>query len=155
MRIDQISFYAPTEDDADRIKMRFGVTDWVRDIVTAEVYVWPGYEGVNVAELQFGYGLGIELELIRYKSGPNWIAYHGLNAGMITHVGLHLDDGEDFPLLHGCRLVQEAHTIHHTGERFSNPTSPMFGRRYHYKIFEFAPSTFIKYIRRQHNADSK
>jgi len=104
--------------------------------------------GVNVAELQFCYALGCELEIIRYISGPRWHPDPAPARKFFSHVGIHLDDGEPFPLMPYSRIVQETHTISHTSEYLTKPGSPGFGRKYHYRIHLVGPGTFVKYIRR-------
>jgi hypothetical protein len=50
----------------------------------------------------------------------------------------------------GCRLVQETFTTKHTSEYLTKEGSPGFGRKYHYRIFELSPGSYIKYIKRIH-----
>ena len=151
MKMDQIAFYCADALAADMVKKKFGLekADWVHDTVTAKSSVWGFEPETNVAELQFNYDLGVELEILRYIEGPSW---HGLNAQLrlpfISHIGIHLDDGEEFPAMTGCRLVQETFTQSHTAAYLT--TGPAAGRKYHYRIFELGHSTFIKYIRRIH-----
>lgn len=161
MKCDQIAFYAATQQQSDAIKAHFGLThaEWVQDTVTARSIV-NGVDGINKAELQFNYSLGIELEILRYIEGMSW--HHAnplassaftrglLKAPFISHVGIHLDDGEPFPEMAGCRLVQETFTLEHTGKYLTDPASPGFGRKYHYRIFELSPGSYIKYIARIH-----
>lgn len=158
MKIDQIALYCSTDKQADQIKAQFGLTNaqWIQDTVTARSIV-DGVEGVNVAELQFNYDSGIELEILRYIDGPHWHlknqAFGHLPAdaeapAFISHVGIHLDDGEEFPAMEHCKLVQETFTLSHTSEYLT--TGPAKGRLYHYRIFELSEGSYIKYIRRIH-----
>lgn len=151
MKIDQVAFYARSEDEANRIKAQFGLLDaqWIRDTVTARSIV-RGSEHQNVAKLQFNYDLGIELEILRYTSGANWHELNPLavNDSFISHIGIHLEDGEEFPVMEHCKLVQETFTISHTAEYLT--TGPAAGRKYHYRIFELSPGSYVKYIRRIH-----
>lgn len=158
MRLDQTAFYASTNEQAEQIKSQFGLADaeWIKDTVHARSIVW-GAECENVAELQFNYSLGgHELEILRYVSGPNWhdpkalLYRQGFKVPFISHVGLHLDDGEEFPAMEHCKLVQETFTISHTAKYLTAPDSPAAGRLYHYRIFELSPGSYIKYIRRIH-----
>lgn len=163
MKMDQVAFYAPSDADEARIKDWFGLTDavWIEDRVTAAsaVQLTPGHHvsGVNVAKLLFNYDLGIELEIIRYLDGPNWIqsrTYRGapITHGLpfINHIGLHLEDTDDFPPMTGAVLVQETFTTEHTSKYLTDPDSPGFGRKYHYKIWETVPGSYIKFIKRIH-----
>lgn len=164
MKLDQIAIYATTNEDADRIKAQFSLTydEWIQDTVTAFSIV-EDKEGENVAELQFNYSLGIELEIIRYVKGANWHQHNPLvvskiNRGIwtippfISHVGIHLEDDEKIPEMKHCRLVQETFTLNHTSEYLTKPGSPGFGRKYHYRIFELSPGSYVKYIKRVHPA---
>lgn len=154
MKIDQVCFYAPDHQEVNRIKAQFGLIDakWIKDTVTAESTVWPFDKEINVAELQFNYDLGIEFEILRYIDGDHWhnnnplLTTNGLP--FISHIGIHLDDSEDFPKMELCKLVQETFTLSHTTEYLT--TGAGAGRKYHYRIFEMSPGTYIKYIRRIH-----
>jgi hypothetical protein len=157
MKLDQIAFYAATPALADEIKSQFGLTNakWVLDTVTARsIVAGNDHDAENVAELQFNYDLGIEFEILRYISGPHWHIRRNPNfdksRAFLSHAGIHLDDNEDFPLpdLRGWSLVQETFTISHTSEYLTQPGSPGFGRKYHYRIFEVSPGSYIKYIKR-------
>ena len=117
--------------------------------MTARSIVWGREAVINEAYLQFNYDLGIELEIIRYTNGDNWHSPFGSANPMpfISHVGIHLDAHEPMPELpHGCRLAQETFTISHTSEYLTKGAGA--GRKYHYRIFELAPQTYIKYIKR-------
>lgn len=161
MKMDQLAFYADTDVQANRIKDQLGLIDaeWIKDTVTAKSEVWPFSTEENVAELQFNYSLGIELEILRYVKGCSWHHQNplavkggfdrkGANLPFISHVGIHLEDNEDFPEMRYCPLVQETFTISHTSEYLTKEGSPGFGRKYHYRIFELSPGSYIKYIRR-------
>lgn len=127
---------------------------WIDDIVTGKSWVWSKTKTkahvINIAHLQFNYQLGIELEIIRYLNGNNWHAARNPRATdprFFSHIGVHLEDGEDFPKAPGL-LVQETWTQKHTSEYLT--TGLGAGRKYHYRIYELAPSTYIKYIKRCH-----
>ncbi len=150
MKLDQVAYYCATKDQADHVKRMFGLTnsEWIKDKVTAMSSVYGGPLMQNVAELQFNYALGIELEILRYIDGPSW---HGksvdvIKRPIISHVGFHLEDGEEFPEMAGCELVQETFTKSHTSEYLT--TGAGRGRLYHYRIFEVGTMNYAKYIRR-------
>lgn len=153
MKMDQIAFYARNEAEAKRIKEIFGLVnaEWKKDTVTADSSVYGSAVETNVAELEFNYDLGVELEILRYVSGPCW--HDGMHKydfyTYISHIGIHLDDDEDFPAMPYARLVQETWTQSHT-----SPYLVDCGRKYHYRIFELAPGNYIKYIKRVHKGDS-
>jgi hypothetical protein len=159
MKQDQLAWYCATPAAADQLKEDFGLlnAEWIVDQVTAKSKVTFGFqvlEDINIAELQFCYTLGgTELEIIRYLSGPHWHHEH-LNdrspSRFISHVGIHLDDGEPFPLMPHSRLVQETFTLKHTSQYLTDPKSPGFGRTYHYRIHAVSPHNYVKYIRRIH-----
>ncbi len=152
MKMDQVAYYCATVQSADYIKNLFGLSnaEWIIDTVTADsCVVGQAINARNVAHLQFCYALDIELEIIRYISGPHWHARTLQREPFISHLGIHLDDGDDFPNIGGqklCRLVQETKTVKHTSEYLT--TGLGRGRKYHYKIFEISPNTYIKYIKR-------
>lgn len=152
MKIDQCAFYAHTNEDADRIKEQFGLlgAQWIRDTVTARSKVIGNGERENVAELQFNYDLGVELEILRYVDGPSWHLTNPLskNSSFISHIGIHLEDGEPFPEMRHCIMVQETFTLSHTAAYLT--TGPAAGRKYHYRIFELSPGSYVKYIKRIH-----
>jgi hypothetical protein len=152
MRLDQIAYYCTTEAEADEIKvdLKLNKAAWITDLVTGQSKVVNGTEvknGINVAELSFCYALGIELEIIRYIAGPHWHP-QPIGRKSISHIGIHLDDGEAFPLMPHSRLVQETHTISHTSAYLTDPKSPGYKRKYHYRIHELGPGSYVKYIRR-------
>jgi hypothetical protein len=155
MKIDQVAYYCATGDAELAVKAMFGLTNaaWVRDRVTARSKVWGQQSAVNVAELQFNYDLGIELEIIRYVQGPHW---HEMHSGLDwtkpfqSHVGIHLLDGEPFPDMGPCKLAQETFTMSHTAPYLTQPGQGGYGRKYHYRIWELSPGHFIKHIRRIH-----
>lgn len=149
MKIDQVAFYARDEAEVEKIKNMFGLAnaDWIQDTVTAQSSIHGSSVETNVAQLEFNYSLGIELEILRYVSGPCWHdAVHKYNDRIyLSHIGIHLDDDEDFPAMPHAHLVQETWTQSHTSDYIA-----AIGRRYHYKIFELSLGNYIKYIKRIH-----
>lgn len=163
MKMDQVAFYAKTDDDVTKIKAMLGLTDkpWIEDLVTAKSLFPDGHWEINKGKLLFNYDFGMELEILRYEQGRHW---HFSNNGSIhkrdnpmwvqqniftSHVGIHLDDNEQFPVLPATHiLVQETFTQSHTSEYLT--TGDAAGRKYHYKIYEMVPGTYVKYIKRIH-----
>jgi hypothetical protein len=152
MKMDQVAYYCVNQYAVADLKRDLSLENakWITDTVhgQSKVAVKSSFEtGENVAELQFNYDLGLELEIIRYVSGPHWHP-QPLPHRLMSHVGVHLDEGEPFPLMPHSRIVQETRTLHHTSDYLTNPDSPGYLRRYHYRIHEIGPNTFIKFIRR-------
>lgn len=157
MKIDQIAYYCNSDIAAQQLKEWFGLQDkeWIKDVVTGRSTMSIGsrtYIAQNVAELQFNYDLGIELEILKYIQGDH---FHMESSNLsskpyISHVGIHLEDHEDFPQMSGAKLIQETFTISHTAEYLTKPGSPGYGRTYHYRIFQAQKGSFIKYIKRIH-----
>lgn len=161
MRIDQVAIYTETDSEIARIKAMFGLQDaeWSSDTVTAISSVYGSAPEQNVAELLFNYDLGIEFEILRYIEGPSWhdVRASGLTPAIyippqpfISHIGLHLEDDEDFPDMPGCELVQETFTRSHTSKYLVEN-----GRTYHYRIFQLSPGSYIKYIKRVHRSNKE
>jgi len=154
MKMDQVAYLVHSREEGDKLKAKLGLdkSAWLEDIVTARSWVWSAKGTkerlINIAQLQFNYSMGIELEILRYLSGPNWHAAKNPLAKQefsISHIGIHLDDMEDFPKAPGL-LVQETWTQKHTSEFLT--TGPGKGRLYHYRIYELTPGSYIKYIKR-------
>lgn len=154
MKIDQIAYYATSQEQELAIKKTFGLQNakWIEDFVEGNATVY-GNQCKSLGRLQFNYDLGIELEILMYekdtfhwhKAQSNWANY--ADDIHLSHVGIHLDDDEDFPAIQGFQgwhLVQELFTTGHT-----NPYVVEKKRRYHYKIYQngTAPN-FLKYIKR-------
>lgn len=150
MKCDQIAFYCDTPEQEKEFKALFGLQDaeWIKDTVIANSSVFGGRIQQNVAQLQFNYDLGIELEILRYVNGPSWHQSRPKDTPFISHIGLHLGDNEDFPKMKNCALVQETWTLQHTSPYLV--TGAGAGRRYHYRIFQVGPTDFVKYIKRIH-----
>lgn len=161
MKLDQIAYAVNDDNESEKLKYMLGLTlaPWVMDRVTARCKVWDNpEEQINIAKLEFCDVLGIQFEIIRYLRGANWLTkefdryldlpqkINGAITPFVSHVGFHLDPGEDFPEMIGCKLAQEARTMSHTCEYLT--TGAAAGRKYHYKIFEVSPHNYMKFIRR-------
>ena len=158
MKMDQVAYYCRTLVAENAVKKFLGLekAEWLCDCVKAtSTFPTDGASLGSVpstAMLQFNYDLGIELEILRYLTGPSW---HGRNPlarcdPFQSHIGVHLDDGEAFPDESQFLLVQETFTLGHTAKYLIDPKSPGYGRKYHYRIYEVSPGSYIKYIRRIH-----
>ena len=147
--MNQIAFYCSTMSAEREVKAQFGLStaNWVRDTVYAHCVV-RGRKCDNIAELQFNYDLGCELEIIRYIEGLHWMSEIVVSRPFLAHVGIHLPDGADWPVTPDWSLVQEAETYRHTAEHLN--TGYAAGRLYSYRIYEVSEHTFVKYIKRRH-----
>lgn len=150
MKIDQIAYYASNQKCEDYIKDLLGLKNepWIKDTVTGMSSVWGKPMAENVGELQFNYSLGIEVEILRYVKGPNWHdEVQFAKEPFISHIGAHLEDGEDFPTTFlGRRVAQETFTKSHTSDYLT--TGAGRGRLFHYKVFEINRGNYFKVIRR-------
>ena len=138
--IEQIALCPPDPDRARALLVALGLTDWVRDTVTAEGRVF-GTPGVNVAHLAFNYEASapgpkpLELEVLHYVAGSNWIDA-GRRGASVSHLGMHCTEEEldafrrKFAAL-GIPVAQEVLTLAHT-----NPYLLSNGRKYRYVIFD-------------------
>lgn len=147
MKMNQIAYYCATAGAEDRLKKSLGLVeaDWVKDTVYADVIV-RGLKGKNVAQLQFNYDLGCELEIIRYVDGPHWMQGITSSEPFMAHIGVHLSEGQDWPA-QPWELVQIAETYRHTAQHLL--TGYAAGRLYSYRIHEISKHTFIKFIKRR------
>jgi hypothetical protein len=152
MNMNQVAIAYANDEQKAAIKKTLGLADadWIKDKVRAGVQVLGRHgeyvTGENVAELEFCMAMGgTQFELISYTSGPNWIAEAGrlgVAMPMVAHIGFHLDDGEEWPMVDG-KLAQEAVTVEHSNEEVNKAD-----RRYHYRIYRISPTTYFKFIRR-------
>lgn len=138
-KIEQIAFKLPEElcsdhkEKSNKLFRAIGAKDWVTDTVLAKGIV-NGEEAYNVADLAFNYQLGnnIELEILDYKAGDNWV--EDLPFGL-THVGMHVSAEElllwrELMSEHEIDVAQEVNTMHHTNAAIAGK------RSYNYVIFK-------------------
>lgn len=159
IKIDQLAFAAYSDEDEAAIKKQFRLTDadWVEDQVVASGYVRgarnagePRGESINVAKLLFNYDLGVELEILRYTKGHNYVAQAGIKPCHLCHIGAHVEKGKELPISFrewalACPVVQQVETKTHT-----NAFLVETGRRYRYTIYDTKPllGVFFKVIER-------
>ncbi len=136
---DQIAICPTDPARAIALLEKLGMTDWVRDHVTANGKVY-GVAGSNEADLAFSYtalpGHARELEVLKYTTGPNWMA---ANPNQVSHFGMHvtateLDYWRAFFAAEGIDVAQEVKTESHT-----NPFLIDNGRKFEYVIFNTRP----------------
>lgn len=156
LRIEQLALAPADPHAAYELLHQMGAVVWVHDMVTAEGEV-RGREARNVAHLAFDYKLAnkpVELELLDYKDGPNWLQAYP-SQSMVSHLGMHCTEEElvewkAFFAERDLHIVQEVDTIAHTNEELNE-----IGRRYHYCIFGTRGilGVDIKMIVRKHESD--
>ena len=110
---------------------------WITDTVYAEGII-QGSSGINKATLWFNYTMipGIELELLSYELGPNWLSGRVSNDRLVpSHYGMHCTE-EELPdyieqfAKHDIMVVQHVNTFKHTSAAVNAA-----GRQYTYVIF--------------------
>ena len=153
MRMDQIAYHVPNDGAARMVMNTFGLKEENFTIDYAKGKVWLPHVGWGdmEAKLRFNYDMGIEFELLTYLMIPNCISrccfreIEDVSLVHFSHIGIHLEEGEDFPSPECMIMVQEMMTESHTNENVP------VGQTYHYKIFGYKENVkgpFIKYIKR-------
>ncbi len=156
--IEQIALCPPNPEKAIALLSEIGLDTWITDHVSAGGRVF-GQVGGNEADLAFNYqntrdgGKPIELEVLHYTSGPNWMAGR---PPMASHLGMHCNAEEletfrrKFQAM-GIGVAQEVFTHSHT-----NPYLIETGRKYQYVIFDTRDILGIdlKFILRREKPDS-
>lgn len=161
-KIDQIAFAARTDEDEFAIKVALGLQDaeWIEDNCVAGGEVF-GEQGTNVAKLLFNYDLGIEVEILRYVDGPNYLngkrparlgevlRKHGyIESRTQCHIGIHHDGVGPVPTFN-YPIAQRVETITHTNAYLLEQK-----RTYRYTIYDSfsALGVYLKVIERiQHD----
>lgn len=136
--IEQVALCPRNPAKAIELLQEIGLVSWVQDHVVAEGRV-HGVPGKNEADLAFNYdstrpeGKPLELEVLHYTRGPNWMEQH---VGSVSHIGMHctaeeLDEFRRKFADLGYKVAQEVFTESHT-----NPFLVETGRKYQYVIFD-------------------
>ena len=132
--IDQIALRV-TSEAAQNLLIDMGAKLWHYDLAEAEGTV-NGISGENAVDSRFSFDFSpekLEVELMRYLEGPNWLA--DKPGAVVACLGMYCEEVEiegwkRFFEEHEIKLVQESWTKKHTHlERQGK-------RRYHYCIFE-------------------
>jgi len=135
-KIDQLAYAAYSDYQVKCIKetLRLENANWVEDVVQAQGYVF-GQHGIatNRARLLFNYDLGIELEILQYLDGPNYLSKFEVSGQHIAHIGAHMEPGFDPETFNPTYWpkVQQVETQQHT-----NPFLVETGRKYRYTIYD-------------------
>ena len=153
-KIEQVALAPAFTNRALRLMEKIGLGEFVADTVVAEGHVF-GNNAENTAILRFNYEadrnfigntpkpagatMPLELELLSYVSGQNWVDTIRTNLdapemSMVSHFGMHVTE-EELEKFHaifvseGIEIAQEVHTKSHTNPHIAN------SRRYHYRIY--------------------
>lgn len=146
--VEQIAIVPSDPQKAIALLSEMGLSEWAKDHVKARGVV-RGTEGGNAADLAFNYqatrGLPasefgdapkpLELEVLNYTSGPNWMEEYAPSA---SHLGMHCSAEElaqwhDFFTSRGIPVAQQVNTESHT-----NPV--IAGKRFYtYTIYHTRP----------------
>lgn len=155
-KIEQIALSIPGAQRAQNFLAKIGLTEWFHDHVVAtgrvfEVDVFKGQRGdcTNEADLRFNYQAGngtdggagkpLELEILDYTKGCNWIheniEYIDAHDNQVSHLGMHVTAAElaewrKFFKEEGIQVAQEVVTDSHTNPNIAGQ------RRYNYVIFD-------------------
>jgi hypothetical protein len=143
MTFDQIAIYTPDLMKQVNTYSNAGFSEWTFDVVTAVArvmrYATPHSSWDTVefrAKLAFNYQLmdGVEYELIAPFTSPNYIERMDTYPNHIAHLGVHVEDQEEWDLVKqqlkvGDRILQECWTLDHENEAVPDD------RSYRYAIF--------------------
>lgn len=146
--IEQIALCPSDPDAAIKLLSDMGLDEWARDHVVAVGRVF-GCGGTNEADLAFNYqatnGLPgipgtivkfseikpLELEVLHYTKGPNWMEERGPS---VSHIGMHctMEELGKWRAFFAQRNIQEVQTV-----RTLSHTNPVIAgkRSYNYVIF--------------------
>lgn len=155
-KIEQIALSIPDAQRAQDFLAKIGLTEWFHDHVVATGDVFSSYredglhDGVtNEADLRFNYQSGngtdggagkpLELEILDYTNGINWIGENVKDGyaheNQVSHLGMHvtfeeLAEWHKFFESEGIHIAQEVVTDSHTNPNIAGQ------RRYNYVIFD-------------------
>ncbi len=141
--IEQIALAPRDPVKSLELMLTLGLTDWTNDKVKARGYVWPHQNIENEATLSFNYQATssdvkpLELEMLRYDLGHNWLNNRRDSLPVVSHIGMHcsaeeLETWREKLNAIGIQVAQEVFTYSH-----DNPV--IAGKRwYHYTIFSTA-----------------
>jgi hypothetical protein len=146
IKFDQIAFCAWDDEDEFLIKqfLQLEKADWIEDTVTARGQVGQITDAVNTAKLLFNYDFEMEVEILRYIEGPNYLSLSDMAAGRMSHIGSHFVGDGDVPRL-DVPIIQQLVTQTH-----SNPFQAEHKRHYRYTIYNTLDrlGVFFKVIER-------
>lgn len=135
-KIEQLALNPRDPGRAFALMNLLGLDDWSHDQASASGEVY-GRSVSNVASLSFNHQAEkpVELEILNYREGDNWLAWHNSHRSIASHIGMHCtaDELEQWRaklLAFGVKVAQEVVTTKHT-----NPNVPP-ERKYKYVIFD-------------------
>lgn len=147
-KIEQIALSIPDAKAAEAFLAKIGLSEWFHDHVVASGFVF-GRSGTNEADLRFNYQAGngsdsgagkpLELEILDYTKGDNWIDDNIDNLlasqDQVSHLGMHVTNDQlvewrAFFAAEGIDVAQEVVTDSHTNPHIDGQ------RRYNYVIFD-------------------
>lgn len=145
-QIQQIALVVCSTSMAFELLTDLGLDHWIKDTVVAKGKVF-GAPGENVANLSFNYQAGsgndetaevhkpLELEILDYTDGPNWMDENGSDLDSVSHLGMHVTQEQlgQYRLYFeskGIEVAQEVITQSHTNDYIKD------SRRYNYVIFD-------------------
>jgi hypothetical protein len=143
-QIEQIALVVADTPAAKALLSKLGLNDWVVDTVVAKGEVF-GDTDENTANLHFNYQAGnggdhhadkpLELEVLEYTKGPNWMELNESARNSVSHLGMHVTAAElqEYRLFfheQEIAVAQEVVTQSHTNAHIAD------SRRYNYVIFD-------------------
>lgn len=137
-KVEQIALYPKSPVLAQKFLAAVGLTEWVHDHVVANGYVHGNF-GQNQADLAFNYEATadkpLELEVLHYTQGPNWMAANPKRGATVSHLGMHVTAQELLAWTalmkeQGVSIAQTVFTESHTNAHIAHT------RRYNYVIFD-------------------
>jgi len=143
-QIEQIAVVVADTPRAIELLSALGLDQWVSDRVIAKGEVF-GEDGESTAELHFNYQAGnggdhhadkpLELEVLDYTDGPNWMQDNESARNSVSHIGMHCTSAElsqyrVFFRERDIAVAQEVVTQSHTNKYIAD------SRRYNYVIFD-------------------
>ena len=155
-KIEQIALSIPGAQRAQNFLAKIGLTEWFHDhvVATGRVFEADDFKGrrgdcTNEADLRFNYQAGngaddgagkpLELEILDYTNGFNWIEenvdYADAHECQVSHLGMHVTAEElvewrKFFASENIDVAQEVVTESHTNEHIAGK------RWYNYVIFD-------------------
>lgn len=158
-KIEQIALSIPDAAAAQAFLEKIGLTEWFADRVVANGFVFnesevKGFSAPckNHADLRFNYQAGngsdsgagkpLELEILDYVRGDNWISENvdegSAHHDQVSHLGMHVSMQELFEWRkffkeEGIQIAQSVTTESHTNPAIAGK------RRYVYEIYDTRP----------------
>lgn len=146
IKLDQVAFCAWDDEDEYNIKQFLGLEkhDWIEDTVTAQGQVGSQINVTNTAKLLFNYDFEMEVEILRYIDGLNYLTLSDMPGGRMCHIGSHFVGDGDVPRV-DAEIIQQLVTYKHT-----NPFQAEHKRHYRYTIYDTLDrmGVFFKIIER-------